>query len=75
MNVYDCDLILKLRLIGNANYNFHIETDEGDGLEILETYQNETTPAEYKHYIEWIRQLDEIKFCLQVKANELLGEC
>jgi hypothetical protein len=74
MNVYNCDLILKLRLIGNTNYNFLIETDEGDGLEFLETIQNKNTPAEYKHYVEWIKQLDEIKFYLQEKANELLGE-
>ncbi len=74
MNIYDCDLVLKLRIIGNSDYNFVVESDEGDGIEMLEKLQNKKTPAEYKHYIEWIRQLEYIKQNLLSLAEELLGD-
>ena len=65
MQILNCDLELKLRIMGNGKPSVIISTDEGDGCGIF--YQGEE-PEAY-HYEEWISQLNAIVRKLKEKKH------
>jgi len=73
-NIVNCDIDVKLRMVGQEKHSMHITSDEGDGYSFSKCHTSDDlkyhTEAKPHHYEEWADQLEDVAKRLREIANE-----